>query len=229
MKIYRTVLNLGVFTAMVFGGAACHAQGIPVYDNVNTVNVITNQMKNIQQYVAQYNAMVQQYNQQLAQFKSITGIRNFHDLMNNPEMRQYLPQDWAQMTNVAMQLSNCADFKEPGALARCSGDAKYAADAAISQRVQASIAQRKKDIQSLINQLGRANDAKDTADLTARIAGEQANLAAEQAELAAYERNSAMQAANNEAAVVDKLLLRSAATLENPFTKMPTSAKAAGN
>lgn len=195
MKTFRNIIMAICVSVAGMLPMAAHA-GIPVIDAASLADDITNEVSNLAQYVQQYNALVQQYNQALAQYNSLNGIRSFQALFNDPVARQYLPANWAQTYQAATYAANCTQ-SDMGAKAACIATAKQSADNSMIAQMQVQIAQRRQNIQDLINQLGNAPDAKDTADLQARISGEVANLANEQADLEAYKQASAQQDQTN--------------------------------
>lgn len=205
-----------------FLSVPAHA-GIPVIDAVSLADDITNEVSNLAQYVSQYNTLVQQYNQMLAQYNSLNGIRNYQSLFNNPDIRTFLPQQWGQLYQQAMQANNCVSTLEAGKLATCNLQAKQTADQTIVANIQAEIAQRRQEIQILINQLANAQDAKDTADLQARIQGEEANLQNEQAELALYYNQSQAQDVANDQVALTKVLGQQT-SVSDPFDSLPAAA-----
>lgn len=48
----------------------------------------------ITSWAAQYIQMVREYNQLVAEYSSLNGIRGMADLVNNPTARKYLPDDY---------------------------------------------------------------------------------------------------------------------------------------
>ena len=208
MKIKHTVRAAVAVAVLAFGSQA-HA-GIPVIDGANLAN-------SIQQVIAwgkQYQQMVQQIQQlqtQITQakqtFDSLNGVRGMADLVNNPALRTYLPQDW----NTALQV-----ISTPGSYAGLSGsvnairDASKLLDVAASnlsptsdagRAFQASQNQaatnramgeagykaasdRIANIQTLLDKVNAAPDQKDILDLQARIQAEQAMVQNENVKLA---------------------------------------------
>ncbi|HEY8096968.1 MAG TPA: type IV secretion system protein [Methylobacter sp.] len=215
MKSKLRLFLASVFMMASFVVTPAHA-GIPVFDGVTLTDDIITEVTNIVQYVEEVNQAINQVNQAKQTFQSIQGIRNFQSLLNNPYVRQYLPQQWDQLYSLSMQVSQCANNLEKGQLAKCNAVAKRAADKNVTNQLVASISQRKQDIQGLINQLGSAPDEKDSLDLAARISGEQANLSAEQAELNTYQINSAMQEKDNDVTNLQNFAAASPTPYVNP-------------
>ena len=79
-------------TALVFQ-TPVYAQGIPVIDMAN----LEQALQNIAAWQRQLQAMQQQYEQQVAQFKALTGARGFGDVLSNPLLQKYLPLNWQQV------------------------------------------------------------------------------------------------------------------------------------
>lgn len=223
MKSIKQWVAVMVVAVAGFVSMPAHA-GIPVIDAVSLADDIENQVANLAQYVQQYNALVQQYNQMLAQYNSLNGIRSYQNLFNDPTARQFLPQQWGQLYQQYQQASNCADNLEAGKLATCNLQAKQTADQAIEANIQARITQRRQEIQILINELANAQDAKDTADLQARIQGEEANLQNEQAELSLYYNQSHAQDVTNDQVALTKVLSQQT-SVSDPFDSLPATAQ----
>mgnify|MGYP002776375249 CR=1 FL=1 len=88
----RQLLVGMIATALVFQ-MPVYAQGIPVIDMAN----LEQALQNIAAWQRQLQAMQQQYDQQVAQFKALTGARGFGDVLNNPLLQKYLPLNWQQV------------------------------------------------------------------------------------------------------------------------------------
>ena len=215
-NLFKHFFLILIFTFSFSFSSSTHA-GIPVVDGTNLANNINSEVQNIVQFVNQVNQLIQTYNQDIATFNSIHGIRNFQQLLNNPTARQYMPTNWSTMYVNMMASSGCNSSMESGALAQCNQLAKANADQAINAQIQQQITQRKQDIQSLIDQLGNAPDAKDSQDLNVRINGEVAALSAEQAELTAYKNFSDLQNAQNDKSIMDNLTKPISSDFVNPF------------
>jgi type IV secretion system protein VirB5 len=173
---------------------------IPVTDAMQIGTHMTNQISNITQYVAQYNTMVAQYNQALYMQKTISGIRNFDQLLNNPYVRQFVPIPYQTAFTQASQLRQCSQKVSELAKRGCHVSAHQDTMKNVNTQIEGQINNRRGDIQSMINKLQTTSDPKDVADLQARISGEQAALANEQASLTLMQQQqAAQQAANNQA------------------------------
>ena len=73
----------GLFALLAFAflvQSPVQAQGIPVIDAAN----LEQALQNIAAWQRQLQAMQQLYDQQVAQFKALTGARGFGDVLNNP-------------------------------------------------------------------------------------------------------------------------------------------------
>jgi len=179
-------------SAVTFGLLAGHTAqaGIPVIDGANLAQSIQQVWAWAQQYqqmIDQIQNQVEQIRQLEQQLESMNGIRNMGDLVNNPASRNYLPADYATMLNSGVSgwasiaaaakrfdeslstldpsSDTAKDFqalRKQAAINRASAEAAYNA-----------ASQRFNDIQVLLNKVNAAPQAKDIADLQARLMAEQ--------------------------------------------------------
>lgn len=181
----------GISSLLLSLFGAAHAQ-IPTID----VKAILEAQKQAQTMLDQLNQIKAQYNQQVAQFQSLTGNRGFGNLYNDPQLRQYLPQQWQQVYN-NLQGQGLAGLT-PGAQAlrqqygsnyNCEAVrgvterriceqqvGKNFQDADVFQTALQSANQRTNVIAGLQGEIANTNDPKAIAELQARIQVEQANL-----------------------------------------------------
>ncbi|WCF29564.1 P-type DNA transfer protein VirB5 [Xylella fastidiosa] len=163
-------------------GNLAHA-GMPVIDWAN----LEQAQLQVEAWKKQYEQMASQIEQVKQQYNSINGIRNMGSLVNNPAARQYLPANYAtilsqgvgnweairsaaekfdvSMTSLAANSDTAQAFQQAAkqaALNRASAELAYS-----------TASQRFSDIQVLLDKINNAPDAKDIADLQARIQAEQ--------------------------------------------------------
>jgi type IV secretion system protein VirB5 len=194
MQFSRTLIAAAIAAASAFSVAPASAQGIPVIDVANLANSI----QQVTAWAQQYQQMVQQIQHQVRQYESLSGVRNMAGLVNNPLARQYLPKEYAQILSQGVgqweQIYNQARITD-------SNLRRLAANSTSSQAWGASIKQaainraaaeegyrtasnRFADIQVLLDRVNAAPDAKDIADLQARIQAEQVMMQNEANKLA---------------------------------------------
>lgn len=188
--------------ALVLFGASQARAGIPVIDAANLANSIQQVIAWGQQYgqmAQQYQQLVQQYNQAVTTYNSISGVRGMADLVNNPALRRYMPNEWNQAMNLissaggytslqssANSIKSAAQIVGIGetglsptsAAGRAFQGAQNqaATNRALSEEGFKQASERITAIQTLIDRVNGVPDAKDVADLQARIQGEQAML-----------------------------------------------------
>lgn len=162
--------------------------GIPVID----AGSIAQALQQVIQLKTQIDNQISQIKQMEAEYKSITGSRNLGQLMNDPALRNYLPQDYANIYDAiksgnSSKLSRSLDDiskKEKGYAAQKNGSERYATQNLINKAssIQALEAQgmRLDNIQNLMKQINLANDPKAAQDLSNRLAAEQAMVQTEQ-------------------------------------------------
>ncbi len=79
---------------MSFAITPAHAGGIPVFDAANLTQQIKSSAEELFQLIEQVTTLKQQYDQLQQTYKAITGMRNLGDIMNNPLLKEYIPNDW---------------------------------------------------------------------------------------------------------------------------------------
>jgi type IV secretion system protein VirB5 len=161
-----------------------HAGGIPVIDVASIAHALT---------------MVEQLKRQVTQMESqyaaISGARNLGQILNNPSLRTYLPDEWVgvydkvkqgQLSGISSAARDIArqEGYDPNAT---GGQLRYqntiAANKAMNQQAYAQTLQRLNNIQALMQQANTTPDAKASADLQNRIAAENAMIQNEQTRL----------------------------------------------
>lgn len=196
--------------ALAFLAAGQAKAGIPVLDLSNLYNTAAQVVawgKQYEQMATQYTTLVQQYNQAVTAYNSIKGIRGMASLVNNPTLRRYLPNEWSQ----AMNLMNTAggysslsgsinsiktaakilgiedtglDANSASGRAFVGSQNQAAMNRAMAEEGYRQASDRITAIQALIDKVDGVPDAKDVADLQARIQGEQAMIQNETVKLA---------------------------------------------
>lgn len=176
--------------------AGAYAQ-IPVTD----VASLTQQMQQVISWGQQLQQMKAQIDQQKAMYQSMSGSRGLGNLLNNPALKNALPQDWqkvyssiqnggynglsgaAKAIRDANKLYGCDGYT--GSLAKlCERQAvKSSQDKAFAQDAYSAAQARLDNIQGLMNQIDQTEDAKAISELGARIQAEQAMIQNEQTKL----------------------------------------------
>lgn len=186
--------------ALVFFGAGQAKAGIPVIDAANLANSVQQVIAWGEQYTQmaqQYSQLVNQYNQAVTTFNSMNGVRGMAGLVNNPAIRRYLPNEWNQAMNLisapggytSLQSSingiksaaqivgiSSTGLSPTSAAGRAfQGSQNQAAmNRALSEEGFKQASDRITAMQTLIDSVNGVPDAKDVADLSARIQAEQA-------------------------------------------------------
>ena len=82
--------------AAVVGIAASPAAHAQWTVNVNSdIPATINQIQTMAQWAKQYQQMIQQITHMKNQYDAITGTRGLGQILNNPALRNYLPDQWA--------------------------------------------------------------------------------------------------------------------------------------
>lgn len=149
---------------------------------------IATERTQVASWAAQYIQMIEQYQQLVATYNSLNGARGFHHLVNNPEIRKYLPEDYANILSQGygnwQQLRRLLDDPIGTKNLHRRARDQLAVDEAMVQEAYRQASKRIRDIQVLLDKLRDTNDAKDTADLQVRIQAEQAMIQNENVKLA---------------------------------------------
>lgn len=182
MKTPKKVLTALALSSSLLISIPAHA-GIPVID----ATAIVQHVENIVKWGKQLQAMQEQYTQQVKEYTSLNGVRGMGDLVNNPALRKYLPENYQDILNngygnsdairSASRLTSFADLgldpNSDSAKAYESNARQIAINRATYEDAYRKAGQRFDDLQVLLNKVNAAPDAKDIADLQARIQVEQ--------------------------------------------------------
>jgi len=192
MKTLKRLFGTFAVVLALSMGHAAHA-GIPVIDAANLVQAV----QQVTAWAQQYQQMVQQFQQMQQQYQSLNGARGMGSLVNNPALRQYLPADY--QTILSNGYGNSASIRagakvfgidQTGLDANSASARAFEANAnqaalnrATAEDGYKQASQRFADIQVLLDKVNAAPDAKDVADLQARIQAEQVMMQNENTKL----------------------------------------------
>lgn len=171
--------------AVAFGGDA-FAIDI-VSDPTHMAETIAGWASQASSMKSELTQLQQQYQQMQQQYQSLNGIRGMADLVNNPQLRKYLPSDYQSILNKgygnASAIRNAAKIigidettlgaNTDAAQAFNSSAQQAALNRATAEEGYKQASDRFADIQVLLDKVNEAPDAKDIADLQARIQVEQ--------------------------------------------------------
>lgn len=207
----RLVLGLAIALSVAGIGSAS-ATGIPVIDAASLADQAANQVENLAKYVQ----MIQQYKTQIDQMKqqydSLTGSRGLGEIAQNPQLREYLPDNWKAVYDGvksggyqgltgagkaiadANRIYDSCGSKTGADKAVCErAGAKAAQDKAFSLGAFDKAKQRWDQIAQLMGQINSTSDPKAIAELQARINTEQAAIQNEQTKMQMYAMVSAAE------------------------------------
>lgn len=197
MKNLRRVF-LSLFFVVSFFSSTQARAGIPVIDAANLVNSIQQVLAWMQQY-EQMMDQIQKAQAQLEQgqqaYNSITGIRGFGDVVNNPYLKDVVPanvgQTYTAINNGGFNsLSQAAKtIRNVRKIYNCDdrvGDAKKSCENLLNLNAQTQALQenalklvtdRVDQIKALQTQINNTQDPKAIAELQARLQAETAQVA----------------------------------------------------
>jgi type IV secretion system protein VirB5 len=154
-----------------------------------------NQIQTMAQWAKQYTQMISQINQMKQQYDSITGNRGLGQIMNNPALRGYLPDQWAGIYDKVKGgtlpgISSAANtiFANESFDSTAVGGRKrqldvMAANKAMTMQAYDATLARVNNINSLMAKADTTMDTKAAADLQNRMASENAMIQNEQIRL----------------------------------------------
>lgn len=174
MKLLKKIL---IVSSLVITNLA-HAQ-LPVIDGAA-----------LAKWVLQIKAMKDHLDQLTETNRQWSGTRGMEDLVNNPQLRRYLPADYQQILNNGYGNSQQIrdQYKKFGidqtkipadsdVAKHFNSNANFAAtNRATTEEAYRQASKRFDDLETLLNQLKRTKDPKDALDLQVRIQAEQAIL-----------------------------------------------------
>ncbi|MGE8518271.1 MAG: P-type DNA transfer protein VirB5 [Alcaligenes nematophilus] len=189
----------------IAASSAAFAQ-IPVTDGASIAKSVENQIETMAKWKMQYDQMVSQIDQMKQQYAAVTGARGMGEMFNNPQLRDYLPQDWqgvydsvksggyAGLSGRAESIYDnnkvydaCAGFVSNEQRTNCEAQAvKGAQDKAFALDAYDAAKSRLNQIDQLMRQINQTQDPKAIAELQGRIGIEQAAIANEQTKLQLY-------------------------------------------
>lgn len=190
MRMCKSMMAAAAILALSAGAA--RAQGIPVIDQT----AILKHIESITQLKSQLDALNQQITQAEQLFGSLNKLTNMADvasLLNQPEIRKALPRDFAAIESLLSGNGSgvfgdaASKFRSDNSTYQTSANDFYAQELArvqnrnagqmsLGQQIYDAATKRIDGIDQLRQQISSASDAKDIADLQARIQAESAFL-----------------------------------------------------
>jgi len=193
----KTIKHIIAGLVLAVAGVNAQAQGIPVMDLAS----ITQQIQQVAAWGQQLSAMQNQLNQAQQLYQSLSGSRGIGQLLNDPSLRNALPDNWQQVYSAiqnggyagltpsgkairdANMIYNCSD-RTGDDLKLCQRELnKVAQDQANANAAYAASQARLDNIQNLMGQINITTDAKSIAELQTRMQAEQAMIQNEQTKL----------------------------------------------
>ncbi|MBB3299872.1 type IV secretion system protein VirB5 [Rhizobium sp. BK077] len=191
MERIRIEFALAMMVALLPAGTA-FAQGIPVIDET----AIAKQIESISQLKSQLDTLNQQLQQAQQLYASLNKLTNMADvagLLNDPSIRKALPQDFNAIEGLlkgsgsGVFATSASKFLEENSTYRTDANDFYAQELAraqnqnagqmsLGQQIYDAATKRIDGIDQLRQQISGAADAKDIADLQARLQAETAFL-----------------------------------------------------
>lgn len=190
MKIYK-LARVG-WVALLAASAPAFAIPVSV---IADGPAIANQVQTMAQWAKQYQQMLSQIKGLQQQYDAMTGKRNLGQIMNDPSLRNYLPEEWAGIYN-KLQTGNYPSitgraktiFNSEGLDSAAVGGRKRQQDVMVANKAMTMEAYkateaRLQNINALMVKANAQQDTKGAADLANRMAAEQAMIQNEQVRL----------------------------------------------
>lgn len=191
MGCYR-LHGAALAAALVLSAGTATGQGIPVIDQT----AIAKQIESIAQLKSQLDALNQQIEQAQQLYGSLnklTDIADVASVLNDPAIRKALPADFNAIeglftgNDTGVVGNSASKFLESNSTYRTSADDFYAQELSriqnknagqmsLGQQIYDAATKRIDGIDQLRETISTASDAKDIADLQARLQAEQAFL-----------------------------------------------------
>ncbi len=191
--------------SLVVGLSSFANAGIPV-SVIGDATATMNQIQTIAQWAKQLEEMKNQYDEMKRQYKAVTGSRGMGNIFNNPELRNYLPDDWKKTFDEMQRLGasgmsaggkqlydqskiydRCKSSKDAKMIALCEASSGHAAENLSNLTSAFDKAQsRIEQIQQLMSTINSTSDPKAIAELQARTQAENAMIQNEQSKIAMY-------------------------------------------
>jgi len=222
MQILRKLFSAFAIVLSVASVNVAHA-GIPVIDAASLAQAV----QQVTAWGQQFEQMKSQFTQMQQQYTSLNGARGMASLVNNPAARQYLPADY--QTIVSNGYGNSQAIRNAAKIygienTALGGNAQKKADfetkanrAAVNQAVAEGgyreASRRFADIQVLLDKVNTAPDAKDIADLQARIQVEQVMMQNESIKLAMYAQLVQSQKDMDQQASTERMMKKGRGTM----------------
>ena len=202
MKMKKVLLGVTLSALM---SSAAFAQ-IPVTDGASIAQSIAQQVETIAKWKMQYDQMMSQIEQAKQQYGSLTGSRGLGTIMNNPALRDYLPNDWQGVYDAVKNggydglsgtakavydankiFDSCERVSAGDQRKACEARAvKASQDKGFALDAYDKAKGRINQIDQLMAKINDTSDPKAIAELQGRIAAEQANIQNEQTKLQLY-------------------------------------------
>lgn len=210
MKIKKIIHTLAIAGSLALSPVQSFATGIPVID----VASIAEAIKQLVEMEKQFSELQEQTGLTTEQLRSMTGARGMADLVNDPTSRYYIPAEYQDVLKLTanikggdydglqnrvaeiLEASKILDIEDTGydpsskeGRAFVSDQNQIALNSALAEEAYNSANKRTENLQLLIEEVNKAQDPKDIADLQARISAEQLMLTNETNKLAALQQN----------------------------------------
>ena len=186
----RLIAFSGVALSIAMSATNTYAQGIPVI----SVAELAQDVVMAGQLEQQVQTMEQQYTTMTTQLNALTGNRGLGQILDNPSMHSYLPDQWqsiygqvkgGQLSGISSAASQIES--DEGMTATTPGQQRYndtlAANKAMSMQAYQANLSRLQNIKSLMQQSDVTQDPAAKADLQNRLQSENAMIQNEQTRL----------------------------------------------
>ena len=188
MKIHlkKTVCSVLLAASLTSVPFMAIASGIPVVDGAAAAQRAQNFVQQMMEMGKQLAQMKQQYEQQVKQFKAMTGSRGLGNILKDT-VKDQIPSEWSAIYDGAKNI----DYKSVingKAYQTDNADKLLVHNQQMISKVFADTKKQLENIEQLMNQINNTQDIKAATDLQNRIAVEQAKIANNQIKLDMFDR-----------------------------------------
>lgn len=216
MDLFRCLAHTGEQSfrvAVVLSSLMCAQQGFAQIPVTVTSQVTDSPMtiaefaSNSTRWAQQVQQMTSQIDQMKQQYGALTGSRGLGRVFDDPQLREYLPQEWQAVYDSVKRggysgldgragsiyadnkvFDACQSFTQDEQRTACQAQAvKSSQDKAFALDAYDQAKGRLRQIDQLMGQINQTQDPKGIAELQGRIAAEQAMIQNEQAKLQMFQ------------------------------------------
>ena len=186
IKLKKTVSAVLLAASLVAMPLTVTASGIPVVDGAAAAQRAQNFVQQMAEYAKQLTQMKNQYEQQVKQFKAMTGSRGLGNILQDA-VKDQVPSEWSAIYKGAKDIDYKSVINSKGYQAD-GADKLLIHNQQMMQKIFAETEKQLKSLDLMLGEINKTQDIKAAADLQNRIAVEQGKIANNQTKLDMLDR-----------------------------------------